>query len=93
MQRKHLMVLTLATIFMLLSYNIISSYFHEKNRAELLNNDTPVVVENSNGGNVKIAEQPLGEQPKAIIDNVSADIEQAQKVEQQRLEQRNDAQQ
>ena len=92
MQRKHLIVLTLATIFMLLNYNVISNYFHEKNRAEMLNNDTPVVVKNSNEGNVKTAEQPLGEQPKVIIDNVSADIEQAQQVEQQRLEQMSDAQ-
>lgn len=87
MQRKHLIVLTLATIFMLLSYNIISSYFHEKSRAALLESDTPVVVESDNEANNTIAEQPLGEQPKAIIDSATNQVEQAQNVEQQRLEQ------
>ncbi len=72
---------------MLLGFNIINNYFHEKNRAALVNNDTPVMTKSDNEMNNNRAEQPLGEQPKAIIDNVTADIKQAQQAEQQRLEQ------
>ncbi len=93
MQRKHLIVLTLATIFMLLSYNVISSYFHEKSRATMLESNAPVVVESNSEANNTIAEQPLGEQPKAIIDSATSQIEQAQNVEQQRLDQMDKAQQ
>ncbi len=99
MQKKHLIAFTFATIFMLLGFNIINNYFHEKNRAALIEDDTPVATEpasssnstNSNGS-IDVAAQPLGEQPKAIIDNVTKDIEQAQQVEQQRLEQMDNTQ-
>ena len=87
MQRKHLIAFTLATVLMLLGFNIINNYFHEKNRAALVNNDTPVMTKSDNEMNNNRAEQPLGEQPKAIIDNVTANIKQAQQAEQQRLEQ------
>jgi len=43
MQKKHLIALTLATILMLFGYNIVSSYFYEKNRAALINTDSEVV--------------------------------------------------
>lgn len=91
MQRKHLIALTLATIFMLFGYNIVSSYFYEKNRAAPINTDA-AVVKNGDKENDSISAQPLGEQPKAIIDNATAQIEQAQDTEQQRLEQMNSAQ-
>ena len=45
------------------------------------------MTKSDNEMNNNRAEQPLGEQPKAIIDNVTADIKQAQQAEQQRLEQ------
>lgn len=87
MQRKHLIAFTLATVFMLLGFNMINNYFHEKSRAALTSSDTPVMIESDNKKANSVAEQPLGKQPKAIIDNVTVDIEQAQQVEQQRLEQ------
>lgn len=89
MQRKHLIAFTLATIFMLLGFNIINNYFHEKNRAALLDSETAGVAENDNDKkmNNSIVEQPLGKQPKAILDNVSADIDAAQQVESDRIEQ------
>ncbi len=89
MQRKHLIAFTLATIFMLLGFNIINNYFHEKNRAALLDSETAGVAENDNDNkmNNSIVEQPLGKQPKAILDNVSADIDAAQQVESDRIEQ------
>ena len=89
-QRKHLIAFTLATIFMLLGFNIINNYFHKKERAALIDNKA-VVVEDDNEGNNEIAELPLGKQPKAILDNATTQIEQAQEVEQQRLEQMDNA--
>jgi predicted membrane protein len=91
MQKKHLIALTLATILMLFGYNIVSSYFYEKNRAALIDTDSEV-VKNGNEENDSNSAQPLGEKPKAIIDNATAQIEQVQDVEQQRLEQMNSAQ-
>ena len=89
MQRKHLIAFTLATIFMLLGFNIINNYFHEKDRAALLDSETAGVAENDNDNKMNniIVEQPLGKQPKAILDNVSADIDAAQQVESDRIEQ------
>ena len=89
MQRKHLIAFTLATIFMLLGFNIINNYFHEKDRATLLDSDTAEIPENDNDNEMSnsIAEQPLGKQPKAILDNVSADIDAAQQLESDRIEQ------
>lgn len=99
MQRKHLIAFTLATIFMLLGFNMINNYFHEKDRDALLDKDVAAVTEISSSvandttdGSVDIASQPLGKQPKAIIDNTTSQIEQAQNVEQQRLEQMDNAQ-
>ncbi len=89
MQRKHLIAFTLATIFMLLGFNVINNYFHEKDRAALLDSETAGVAENDNDNKMNniIVEQPLGKQPKAILDNVSADIDAAQQVESDRIEQ------
>ncbi len=101
MQRKHLIAFTLATIFMLLGFNFINSNRHEQSRAVQAGSETPAatevnsVVESKNtspSSSADIAAQPLGEQPKAIIDNATAQIEQAQQVEQQRLEQMDNAQ-
>ena len=88
MQRKHLIAFTLATVFMLLGFNIINNYFHEKKRDALVDNEIPVVTENDNETNKNsIAEQPLGKQPKAIIDNATTQIDAAQQVESDRIEQ------
>ena len=47
--------------------------------------------ETSTSTDVNIANKPLGQQPKAIIDKVTTDIDQAQQIDQQRLEQMSDA--
>ena len=91
MQKKHLIAFTLATIFILLGFNMINNYFHEKKRAELASSDTPVVTESGNKINNSVVEQPLGKQPKAIIDNVTTQIDQAQRVEADNLKQIDDA--
>ncbi len=91
MQKKHLIAFTLATIFILLGFNMINNYFHEKKRSELASSDTPVVIESDNEIDNSVVEQPLGKQPKAIIDNVTTQIDQAQQIEADSLKQIDDA--
>jgi hypothetical protein len=102
MQKKHLIAFTLVTIFMLLGFNIINSNRHEQSRAVQVESETPVgmevntVVESENtsssSSSADSAAQPLGEQPKAILDKATTQVEQAQQVEQQRLETMDNAQ-
>lgn len=92
MQKKHLIAFTTATIFLLLGFNLVSSYFHENRRAALVDDDLSKAINSETQLNDKIAAQPLADQPKAIIENASSQIEQAQKLEQQRLEQMDNAQ-
>ena len=96
MQKKHLIAFTMATIFLLLGFNIINGKRHEQSRAAPIENTAPIATETStatdvNDSNTNIAAQPLGAQPKAIIDNATSQIEQAQNIEQQRLEQTDSA--
>lgn len=101
MQKKHLIAFTLVTIFMLLGFNIINGNRHEQSRAVQVESETPVgmevnaVVESEDTSSSRSADsaaQPLGEQPKAILDKATTQIEQAQQVEQQRLETMDNAQ-
>lgn len=96
MQRKHLIAFTMATIFLLLGFNIINGQQHERSRAAPVENTVPIepietetrtaVDMGSSNTNSDTANKPLGQQPKAIIDNVTADIEQAQQMDKDRLE-------
>ncbi len=85
MQRKHLIAFTLVTIFLLLGFNIINTNRHEQSRSGVTSaniESESAAVSNS----TDMTAQPLGQQPKAIIDEVTADIAQAQQADQQRLE-------
>ena len=107
MQMKHLIIFALAGIVILLGFNMMSGSQREKNReaitastkSENINDD--LAVADSNGANTDnvgnshtadIAGQPLGQQPKAILDNATTKIEQAEQVSQQRVEQMADTQ-
>ena len=108
MQMKHLIIFALAGIVILLGFNMLSGSQREKNRevitasmnSENINDDVAVAVAESNGTNTSnvnsntadIASQPLGQQPKAILDNATTKIEQAEQVSQQRVEQTVNAQ-
>ena len=108
MQMKHLIIFALAGIVILLGFNMLSGSQREKNRevitasmnSENINDDVAVAVAESNGTNTSnvnsntadIANQPLGQQPKAILDNATTKIEQAEQVSQQRVEQTVNAQ-
>ena len=93
MQMKHLIILALIGIVILLGFNIINGNRHEKNRAVALGNATPIhttamaMPNDKLSNSANIASQPLGKQPKAIMDNATSQINQAQQVEQERLDQ------
>lgn len=93
MQKKHLIAFTLVTIFMLLGYNVVNNYFHEQRRAALVDNEVSSAVTLDNNTSDDPSAQPLGKQPKAVIDNVTNQIEDAQQIESKRLEQMESAQQ
>lgn len=79
----------------LLAFNIINDYQRDKDREMALSSTTSeqktagiLVSDTSNSNN--IANKPLGEQPKAILDDATTKIDQAQQTDQARLAQMND---
>ena len=106
MQIKHLIIFALAGIVILLGFNMMSGSQREKNREAIIaNNETEQAATDaaeSNEANAStvnpttntsdIASKPLGQQPKAIIDKATTQIEQAEQVNQQRSEQMMDTQ-
>ena len=89
MQIKHLIIFALAGTVILAGFNMISGSQREKNREALAassgTENTDIVITDSSTSD--IASQPLGQQPKAILDKASTQIEQAEQVSQQRSEQ------
>lgn len=94
MQAKHFIILALIGIVILLSFNIINGKRHEQNRAVVSSSAIPtstISAQDSNSA-IDIASQPLGNQPKAIIDNATTQINHAEQADRDRLQQMNDAQ-
>lgn len=95
MQIKHLIIFSLVGIMALLAFNIINDYQRDKDREMALSSTTSeqktahtLVSDTSNSNN--IANKPLGEQPKAILDDATTKIDQAQQTDQARLAQMDD---
>ena len=105
MEMKHLIIFAVVGMVALLGFNMMNGNQRDKKREvitassqpEIANTDT-AISENissntSNTNNTSdIASQPLGQQPKAILDNATAKIDQAQQADAARLEQTSDAQ-
>lgn len=92
MQIKHLIIFSLVGIMALLAFNIINDYQRDKDSEMALSSTTyeqkttgTLVSDTSNSNN--IANKPLGEQPKAILDDATTKIDQAQQTDQARLAQ------
>ena len=106
MQMKHLIIFALAGIVILLGFNMMSGSQSENNREVIAASNevekTAINAAESNDANAStvnpttntsdIASKPLGQQPKAIIDKATTQIEQAEQVNQQRTEQMMDTQ-
>ncbi len=88
MQMKHLIIFALVGMVVLLGFNLISGHQRDKHREILVNNNSAesATATDANTGE-NITSQPLGQQPKAILDDATTQIEQAQRAEQQRVAQ------
>jgi cytoskeletal protein RodZ len=107
MQMKHLVVFAIVGMVVLLGFNIINGNQREKNREAITASsqaevaDTQAAVSENNGSDTSsandshtsdIVSQPLGQQPKAILDDATSKIDQAQQADAVRLEQMTSAQ-
>lgn len=104
MQAKHVIIFALIGMMALLGFNLINGNRHEKNRmatvssssandgANIDDSDNARVNVESPAKSKDIAAKPLGQQPKAILDDVNAKIAQSQDEEQAKLTQMNQAQ-
>lgn len=95
MQAKHLIIISVAGIVLLLGFNLINGSLHEKNRATVIQNsvatDEASVINTDSPTSNDIASKPLGEQPKAILEDATSKIDQAQQAEQARVAQINNS--
>ncbi len=99
MEMKHLIIFAVIGIVALLGFNIINGNSREKNREVVISSaaseqPTAAVFDtgSSKNSSANIANKPLGEQPKAILDDATNKIGQAQQSEQDRLDKMSDAQ-
>ena len=96
MEMRHLIIFAVIGIVSLLGFNIINGNSREQSREAMASSnaaeastatisDTDTISATSSSAD--IASQPLGQQPKAILDDATSKIDQAQQAEQERLEQ------
>ena len=87
MQLKHLIIFALVGLVLLLGFNIVNSNRHENNRAMAMNNhvslegNTAVINKDRASNSTGITNKPLGEQPKAIIDQSLTQIDDAKQAD------------
>lgn len=81
MQMKHIIIFALAGFVILIAFNMMSGSRHNNNRVALSDSDATAQP----AGSADIASQPLGEQPKAVLDSATAKIDQAQQADKDRL--------
>ncbi|MBI0427614.1 hypothetical protein [Psychrobacter sp. NG27] len=94
MEMKHLIIFAVIGIVSLLGFNIINGNSREQNREAMVSSTAPesstvtVAPEPDTSGSLTdITSQPLGQQPKAIVDSATSKIDQAQQAEQERMDQ------
>ena len=96
MEMKHLIIFAVVGMVALLGFNMLNGNQRDKNREAIIASSQPELVNSDNANNSNtsdIASQPLGQQPKAILDNATTKIDQAQQADAERLEQTSAAQQ
>ena len=92
MEMKHLIIFAVVGMVALLGFNIMNGNQRDKNANAITDSNQPEMVDANNNDTSDIASQPLGQQPKAILDNATAKIDQAQQADAARLEQTSAAQ-
>ena len=101
MQMKHLIIFAFVGMVVLLGFNVMNGSQREQNREVIAASSEAAVSENkgSHTSNANasdtsdIASKPLGQQPKAILDDATTKIDQAQQADAARLEQMSPAEQ
>ena len=98
MQMKHLIIFAIAGIILLIGFNMMNSDRRDDTTAvvDKETTDSAVVAETYTDANTEsapsaIADKPLGQQPKAIIDKATTPIEQAEQDNQEQVKQIEDA--
>ena len=84
MEMKHLIIFAVVGMVALLGFNMLNGNQRDKDIDAITTSSQPEKV---NNGTSDIASQPLGEQPKAILDNATTKINQAQQADATRLQQ------
>tara|TARA_R100000935_G_scaffold13453_3_gene26996 strand:+ start:404 stop:709 length:306 start_codon:yes stop_codon:yes gene_type:complete len=101
MQMKHLIIFAVVGMVVLLGFNVMNGSQREQNR-EVIAASSEAAVSENNGFDTRnanasdtsdIASKPLGQQPKAILDDATTKIDQAQQADAARLEQMSPAEQ
>lgn len=98
MQMKHLIIFAIAGIILLIGFNMMNSDRRDDTTAvvDKETTDSAVVAETYTDANTEsapsaIADKPLGQQPKAIIDKATTQIEQAEQDNHEQVKQIEDA--
>ena len=95
MEMKHLIIFAVIGMVALLGFNMMNGNQRDKDVEAITANSESEFAksDNANDSNTSdIASKPLGQQPKAILDNATAKIDEAQQADAVRLEQTSDAQ-
>ncbi len=98
MEMKHIIIFALAGFVLLIGFNMMSGGRDDSNTTAVVDSNepapasTPTDTTTQSAASESIASQPLGQQPKAILDNATSKIDQAQQADKERLEQMSSAQ-
>lgn len=88
MEMKHLIIFAVFGMVALLGFNMMNGNQRDKNDDAITasSSSEPEMVDANGNSTSDIASQPLGQQPKAILDNATAKIDEAQQADAARLE-------
>ena len=98
MEMKHIIIFALAGFVLLIGFNMMSGGRDDSNTTAVVDSNepapasTPTDTTTQSSASESIASQPLGQQPKAILDNATSKIDQAQQADKERLDQMSNAQ-
>ena len=98
MEMKHIIIFALAGFVLLIGFNMMSGGRDDSNTTAVVDSNEPAPASKptdtttQSSASESIASQPLGQQPKAILDNATSKIDQAQQADKERLDQMSSAQ-
>ena len=87
MEMKHLIIFAIIGMIALLGFNMMNGNQRDKDVEAITASSEPELANSDNADNSNtsdIASKPLGQQPKAILDNATAKIDEAQQADARR---------